>query len=75
MKLTFRYSKEDYQELLVLKDSENLLHRRAKLINLVTIIAVIFILAVYTKAKKEVREIGTAEMLMQAFGACDNKML
>ncbi len=44
MKLTFRYSKEDYQELLVLKDSENLLHRRAKLINLVTIIAVIFIL-------------------------------
>ena len=44
MKLTFRYSKEDYQELLVLKGSENLLHRRAKLINLVTIIAVIFIL-------------------------------
>ena len=30
---------------------------------------------VYTKAKKEVREIGTAEMLMQAFGACGNKML
>lgn len=30
---------------------------------------------VYTKAQKEVREIWTAEMPMQAFGACDNKML
>ena len=29
---------------------------------------------VYTKAKKEMREIGTAEMLMQAFGACDRSI-
>ena len=31
--------------------------------------------ATVPKAKKEVREIWTAEMLMQALEACDNKML
>lgn len=44
MKVTFRYKNEDYYELLVFKDNENSLHRRSKIINMLTIPATIFIL-------------------------------